>query len=368
MIYFDHAATTKMSEASLQVFMDASREFFANSESLHDAGTKSAALLEKCRESFSELLQVPNRGILFTSGGTESNQIAIQTLIHTTDKKEVLVSPLEHASVWQQLMALEQAGKCRIKVLPVDSFGQVNPATLEKMISAETGLIIIQHVNSEIGTIQPIAELAHIAKKAGVFFHTDIVQSFGKIDLDLSDATSFSISSHKIYGPKGAGILFMKPDSPLQAVLPDVHHEFGFRPGTVNVPAIAAFTTAAYDIIENREQEAIRAMKLKAVICDTLEARVEVEGGPNTSPYILGLTLPNMQGQEALLALNEADIQISTTSACSLRDLAPSRTLIATGKTTEEANRFIRLSFGRENELNDSIIFKEEIDKLLRKR
>ncbi|MBC2183375.1 cysteine desulfurase [Listeria sp. FSL L7-0233] len=368
MIYFDHAATTKMSEAALQVFMNASREFFANSESLHDAGTKAAALLEKCRGSFADMLHVPSRGIIFTSGGTESNQIAIQTLLHTSEKKEVLVSPLEHASVWQQLEALEQAGECHVKQLPVDSFGQVLPASLQEMISAETGLIIIQHVNSEIGTIQPIKELAHIAKQAGIYFHTDIVQSFGKISLELSDVTSFSISAHKIYGPKGAGLLFMKPDFPLQAALPDVHHEFGFRPGTVNVPAIAAFTTAAYDIMGNREKEARRIATLKAAICETLTERVKVEGGPTTSPFILGLTLPNMQGQEALLTLNEADIQISTTSACSLRDLAPSKTLIATGKTEEEANRFIRLSFGNENELSDSIILKEEIDKLLRKR
>lgn len=202
MIYFDHAATTKMSEAALEVFMSASREFFANSESLHDAGTKSAALLEKCRGSFAEILHVPIRGIMFTSGGTESNQIAIQTLLHSTKKKEVLVSPLEHASVWQQLEALEEAGACWLRLLPVDAFGRVDPAVLSDMISPDTGLVIIQHVNSEIGTIQPIGELAHIAKQAGVYFHTDIVQSFGKLDLALDDVTSFSISSHKIYGPK----------------------------------------------------------------------------------------------------------------------------------------------------------------------
>lgn len=202
MIYFDHAATTKMSEAALEVFMSASREFFANSESLHDAGTKSAALLEKCRGSFAEILHVPSRGIMFTSGGTESNQIAIQTLLHSTKKKEVLVSPLEHASVWQQLEALEEAGACWLRLLPVDAFGRVDPAVLSDMISPDTGLVIIQHVNSEIGSIQPIRELAHIAKQAGVYFHTDIVQSFGKLDLTLDDVTSFSISSHKIYGPK----------------------------------------------------------------------------------------------------------------------------------------------------------------------
>ncbi|EAE7011251.1 cysteine desulfurase [Listeria monocytogenes] len=368
MIYFDHAATTKMSEAALEVFISASREFFANSESLHDAGTKSAALLEKCRGSFEEILHVPSRGIMFTSGGTESNQIAIQTLLHSTKKKEVLVSPLEHASVWQQLEALEEAGACWLRLLPVDAFGRVDPAVLGDMITPDTGLVIIQHVNSEIGTIQPIGELAHIAKQAGVYFHTDIVQSFGKLDLALDDVTSFSISSHKIYGPKGAGLLFIKPDVPMQAPLPNVHHEFGYRPGTVNVPANAAFTTAAYDIMENREKETRRIAELKKAICEALTAKVKVEGGLNTSPFILGITLPNMQGQEALLALNEADIQISTTSACSLRDPAPSRTLLATGKTIEEASRFVRLSFGRENELSDSLIFKKELDKLLRKR
>ncbi|AHI56536.1 cysteine desulfurase family protein [Listeria ivanovii] len=368
MIYFDHAATTQMNDAALKVFLDASKEFFANSESLHDAGTKVSTLLERCRKSFAEMLKVPARGIIFTSGGTESNQIAIQTVLHTRKKKEVLVSPLEHASVWQQLEALEREGKCEMKLLPVDKDGQVNPTNLAKMISENTALIIIQHVNSEIGTIQPVAELAQIAKKSGVPFHTDIVQSFGKITLELTDVTSFSISSHKIYGPKGVGLLFIKPDIPLQALLPDVHHEFGFRSGTVNVPAIAAFTTAAYDIMKTREKEAERMRNIKRAICAALTKRVKVEGGLNTSPFILGLTLPNMQGQEALLALNEADIQISTTSACSLRDPKPSRTLLATGKTEEEANRFIRLSFGKENELSDSLIFNEELAKLLRKR
>ncbi|MBC1531776.1 cysteine desulfurase family protein [Listeria seeligeri] len=368
MIYFDHAGTTQISDAALKVFSETSKEFFANSESLHDSGTKAAALLQKCRESFAEILKVPARGIIFTSGGTESNQIAIQTVLHTTTKKEVLVSPLEHASIWQQLVALEQDGKCSIKILPVNKNGEVNPDQLTKMISKDTALIIVQHVNSEIGTIQPIRELARVAKEAGVHFHSDIVQSFGKIEVDLTNITSFSISAHKIYGPKGAGLLYIRPDFPFQSFLPDVHHEFGFRPGTVNVPAIAAFTTAAYAIMKTREKEVNRISELKRGICEALTERITVEGGPNTSPFILGLTLPNMQGQEALLALNEADIQISTTSACSLRDTKPSRTLLAIGKTEEEANRFIRLSFGKENELRDSLIFNDEIAKLLRKR
>ncbi|MBC1516757.1 cysteine desulfurase family protein [Listeria immobilis] len=368
MIYFDHAATTQISDAALKVFVDASKDFFANSESLHDAGTKVATLLERCRENFATLLNVPARGIIFTSGGTESNQIAIQTLLHTSKKKEVLVSPLEHASIWQQLETLEREGKCEIRLLPVGKNGQVNPTNLANMISKNTALVIIQHVNSEIGTIQPIAKLAQIAKNAEVPFHTDIVQSFGKINVDLTDVTSFSISSHKIYGPKGVGLLFIRPDFPFQAILVDVHHEFGFRAGTVNVPAIAAFTIAAYDIIKTREKEAQRISNLKKAICSALTKQVTIEGGPNTSPFILGLTLPNMQGQEALLALNEADIQISTTSACSIRDAKPSRTLLAMMKTEEEASRFIRLSFGKENELKDSLIFNEEMAKLLRKR
>ncbi|WP_099222329.1 cysteine desulfurase family protein [Listeria costaricensis] len=348
MIYLDHAATTKMSDLALKTYTETAARFFGNTESLHDSGTDAARLLAICRKRWAELLEVPQDGLIFTSGGTESNQLAIETILLHTDKKEIVVSPLEHASIWQKLTQLEDRGY-HIRILPVSQAGEIDLTALEKLLSDETALMIVQHVHSETGAVQDADRLQQLAKEKRVFLHMDLVQGFGKADFRPSGVTSFSISSHKIYGPKGTGLLYLNPAHIWQKEMPHVHHENGYRAGTVDLPAISAFTAAACAIMEEYPAEVARIGRFKKQLLQELDPQINVLAEENGSPYILGMILPHALGEEALLYFNERGLQISTVSACSLRDPEPSRALLSMGYTKEEAERFIRFSFGASN-------------------
>ncbi|WP_239254612.1 cysteine desulfurase family protein [Listeria ilorinensis] len=350
MIYLDHAATTKISDVALETYMETARRFFGNTESLHDTGTDAACLLDMCRKKWAELLAVPKEGLIFTSGGTESNQLAIETaLLHTT-KKKIVVSPLEHASIWQKLAQLKKRGYT-VCVFPVSRAGEIDFAALEELLTDETALLIVQHVNSETGAVQDAERVQRLAEKKKILLHMDLVQSFGKADFRPNGVTSFSISSHKIYGPKGTGLLYMDPSRIWQKEMPDVHHENGYRAGTIDLPAISAFTAAACAIMEKYPAEFARIDAFKKELVQKLAPQIKILSKENASPYILGMILPHALGEEALLYFSKNGLQISTSSACTLRDTMPSRALLAMGYTKEEIERVIRFSFGASNHM-----------------
>lgn len=368
MIYLDYAATTPMSENALDVFIQASKNFYGNASSLHDIGSTAANLLEASRRQLAKRLNCEQNGIYFTSGGSESSILAITSLIEAHKEKgnHLITTKCEHASIYHLFQKLEKNG-FEVTYLPVDEYGMVSLDVLKQAIKNTTILASIQHANSEIGTVQPIKEIGEIFHEKQVIFHCDAVQSFGKLPIDVKEMNidSLSLSGHKIYGPKGVGAVYINPKLKWHSQLPGTTHESGFRPGTVNVPGIASFVTAADDICKNMEKEGKRLSALRQELINYLTAlpaaKIMVEGSSVSHlPNILGLRIVGMEGQFAMLECNRYGLAISTGSACSIGMQAPSRTMKAIGRTDEEAMSFIRLSFGK-NTTRDDIIRTAEI-------
>ncbi|MED4853244.1 IscS subfamily cysteine desulfurase [Caldifermentibacillus hisashii] len=368
MIYLDYAATTPMSENALDVFIQASKNFYGNASSLHDIGSTAANLLEASRRQLAKRLNCEQNGIYFTSGGSESSILAISSLIeaHKVKGNHLITTKCEHASIYHLFQKLGKNG-FEVTYLPVDEYGMVSLDVLKQAIKKTTILASIQHANSEIGTVQPIKEIGEILHEKKVIFHCDAVQSFGKLPIDVKEMNidSLSLSGHKIYGPKGVGAAYINPKLKWHPQLPGTTHESGFRPGTVNVPEIASFVTAADDICENMEKEGKRLSALREELINYLTAlpaaKIVVEGSSvSRLPNILGLRIVGMEGQYVMLECNRYGLAISTGSACSVGMQAPSRTMKAIGRTDEEAMSFIRLSLGK-NTTRDDIIRTAEI-------
>ncbi|TCP19123.1 cysteine desulfurase [Scopulibacillus darangshiensis] len=360
MIYLDYAATTPVSDHALKVFHDVSKRFFANTMSLHNAGTDAADLLEVCRGQLAELIHGKKEGVYFTSGGSESNQLAIEGLAkaHQHKGKHIVASPGEHASVLNTLERLENAGY-KVSYLPLDENGKVTLQALEDAIREDTILAAVGHVNSEIGTIQDIEAIAPYLHDRGVLFHCDAVQSFGKLDIDVVTLkiSSLSISSHKIYGPKGVGACYIDPEIPLECNLPNGTHERGFRQGTVNLPGIASFVTAAMDICRGRLEENNRIAGLRETFILGLKKAsmpIEIESAiDHTIPHTLALSVKGIEGQYVMLECNRMGVAISTGTACKVGQSAPSKTMLAMGRSEDEARELVRLSFGKETTRED---------------
>ncbi|MBM7691906.1 cysteine desulfurase [Peribacillus deserti] len=352
MIYFDYAAATPMDKDALHVFMEASKDFYGNTSSLHNLGGMSSNLLSACRKEISMLLNVSELSVIFTSGGTESNILAIQTLLSALcRKKTILSSRTEHSSISNYLTMLEKERR-KVVYLQHTSDGQIDLQHFEYLIKTEDiSLITVQHVNPEIGCIQPIEQIRSILGERKTWLHVDAVQSFGKLDMEavMRSADSISISSHKIYGPKGTGALIFPRTLPTP-FYEHVSHEAGYRPGTVNVPAIAAFITAAKKAFENRENELMNLKKQRKDFIQFLKQ----EDIPHTifkscqqAPYIIGLSFPGIQGQYMMLELNRRGFAVSTGSACQIGKQAPSKTMIAMGKSPDQAKELLRISLGK---------------------
>jgi cysteine desulfurase len=249
--------------------------------------------------------------------------------------------------------ALQEEGY-DVTYLPVDSFGEVQLDELKKAIKPTTALVCFTHVNSEIGTIQPIKEIGAFLEAKGIAFHVDAVQSFGKLKINVTDAkiTSLAISSHKIYGPKGVGACYINSKSPWKPLMPNTSHEQGFRPGTVNVPGIAAFVTAASEAIATQQEMALTYATLRQSFLSKLKnTKIIFEEHQNEEkqlPVIVGLRLRGIEGQYVMLECNRRGIAISTGSACQVGQNTPSKTMLALGRTNDEANEFIRISIGKD--------------------
>ncbi|HHQ8910122.1 TPA: IscS subfamily cysteine desulfurase [Bacillus cereus] len=353
MIYLDYAATTPMSAEALQTYTKAASQYFGNEQSLHDIGGTASSLLQVCRKTFAEMIGGKEQGIFFTSGGSESNYLAIQSLLNAQNKKHIITTPMEHASIRSYFQTLQSKGYT-ITEIPVDKNGLIRLIDLEAAITEDTVLASIQHGNSEIGTVQNIAEIGALLKKYNVLFHSDCVQTFGKLPIHVFEMgiDSLSVSAHKIYGPKGVGACYINPQVRWTEIFPGTSHEKGFRPGTVNVPGIAAFLTAAENILKNQQEESLRFKGLRSYFLEqirTLPLKIEVEGhSASCLPHIIGVTIKGIEGQYTMLECNRRGIAISTGSACQVGKQEPSKTMLAIGKTYEEAKQYVRFSFGQQ--------------------
>ncbi|OCA92419.1 IscS subfamily cysteine desulfurase [Pseudobacillus wudalianchiensis] len=361
MIYFDYAATSPMSKEALNVYIKASQDFFGNSSSLHDEGSQASFLLKRCRETLADLIGGKQEGIYFTSGGTESNLLSIISLAQAARKKgtHVITSMAEHSSVHSAMAYLEKEG-FHITKLPLSSRGMVEPERVAAAIRPDTILVSLQYVNQEIGAINPVEKIGRLLKEKDILFHSDCVQAFSKLDLRplLQWAHSISLSSHKVSGPKGVGAVYIDPAVRWTPLFPGLTHESGFRGGTVDVPAIAAFIAAAEKACQtfNLQKEWQLRYLLKERLAHSAFHWIETEEA-HQLPSVIGMTLPGTEGQLILLKLNEQGCAISTGSACDSRTENGTKAILAMGYSMEKARQFFRISLS-------SRTTTEEIEKL----
>ncbi|MEH6990176.1 cysteine desulfurase family protein [Cytobacillus firmus] len=364
MIYLDNSATTKPYKEALDSFMKVSSEYFGNPSSLHEFGGKAERLLMQAREQISQLLNVKSNEVFFTSGGTESNNLAIKgtALMHRKRGTHIITTGLEHASVRETADQLKELGY-RITVIEPDSKGIVHAEDIEKEITHETVLVSVMHVNNEIGSIQPIIEIGEMLKKhARVIFHVDNVQGIGKVPLDLYQARVdlCTISAHKFHGLKGNGVLFIRDGLRLSPLLSGGNQEWRMRSGTENVAGIVAMAKALRLTMNNMERHLSRLTSIKTYI---MEEAGRIEGitvhtpEKDSAPHIVNFSIKGFKAEVFVHALEERGIFISTTSACSSKKSAASSTLMAMGIPEKDAKSAVRVSLSYDNTKEEAEIF-----------
>ena len=361
-VYLDHAATTPVDEEVLEAMQDFFSKKFGNASSLHSWGREAREALEESREKVAKLINADANEIIFTGSGTESDNLAIKGIAYKHRKGHVITSKIEHPAVLETCKYLEKKG-FDVTYLPVDKYGLVDPKQVEEAIRDDTILISIMHANNEIGTIEPIEEIGKIAKKHGIPFHTDAVQSVGKIEVDVKklNVDLLSMSSHKIYGPKGVGALFIKHGIKIEPILHGGGHEYGLRSSTENIAGIVGFAKACELAKKRLHEDAEKMKKLRdKIIKETLKIEESyLTGHPekrlpnNASFYFKGI-----EGESLVLMLDAKGIATSTGSACSSKKLQASHVLLAIGIKPEDAHGSLRVTLGRENS-------EEEIDYFL---
>lgn len=362
MNYFDYAASTPVDAESLRIYQTVSEEFWGNPSSLHDIGGKAQNLLSKCRGNLATMLSIPAKGIYFTSGGTEGNHLALVTLAlsRRTKGKHIIIGGAEHSSLHSSAGFLKNLGFTVTKI-PLGSQGLIDLERLEASLSDETTVVSIGHINGEIGTIQPLHAIKELLNRRHILLHSDMVQSFGKIDLTdfTSIVDSFTISSHKIYGPKGVGALYINPALDVSPMIPGQTHEDGFRGGTVNLPGIAGFVTAAGRCLESFATPHYQELRTAFLtqLNDRLDGLYTLYEGPLHAqlPHVIGLSIHGIEGQWLMLECNRRGMCISTGSACAAESQDMSKTLQSMGVSQRAGKEFIRISFGRDTRTEQAV-------------
>ncbi|MGB2888133.1 MAG: cysteine desulfurase family protein [Candidatus Acidiferrales bacterium] len=352
-VYFDYNATTPVDRGVLAVAQPYYSDEFGNASSIHSVGQRARSAVERAREQVAALVGAKPGEIVFTSGGTESDNLAIFGVVEaTTGVPHVITTTIEHHAVLNACQALEKRG-VEVTYVPVNREGLVDPSEICRALRPETALITVMHANNELGTVQPIEEIGRIAAEAHVAFHTDAVQSAGKLPLDVDrlGVDLLSISAHKIYGPKGAGALYVRAGTPLEPQFHGGHHERDLRPGTENVPGIVGLGKAAELASQHLAAEARRLAKLRDRLEESLLVRVPqcfVNGSrtrrvPNTTNF----TFSGTEGEALEIALDLKGLACSTGAACASGAVEPSHVLTAIGLRPEEARASLRFSIGR---------------------
>lgn len=363
-IYLDHAATTPLDKSVLDAMLPYFCKYFGNAASLHSFGKEAYEGMETARGYVADLIGAKNDEIIFTSGGTESDNMALKGMAFMMKKQNkikkgphIITSAIEHPGVLETCRFLEDFG-FQVTYLPVDSYGIVDIAELEKAISKGTFLISIMHANNEIGTVQPIREIGKIASEHDVLFHTDAVQSVGKEPLNVQDmdVDMLSLSGHKMYGPKGVGALFMREDIFLEPLFHGGGHQKGLRSGTDNIPGIVGLGKACELAKKRMPVDRPRLQKLRDLLIEGVTEIKEsyLNGHPtkrlvNNAHFRFGA----IEGEALIMRLNQRGIAASTGSACSSKKLKASHVLMAIGLDHVAAHGSVRFSLGRENSYTD---------------
>lgn len=356
-IYMDHAATTKVDQEVLDAMLPYFTEYYGNASSLHAFGREAHNAMEDARNKVAELIGANGDEIIFTAGGTESDNIAIKGIAYKRKSGHIITSSIEHPAVLETCRALEKEG-FEITYLPVDKSGMISPSSVESALKKDTILISIMHANNEIGTIQPIKEIAKIASENGILFHTDAVQSAGKVPIDVDEMNIdlLSLSSHKIYGPKGVGALYIKKGTRIEPIIHGGGHERGLRSSTENIPGIVGLGKAC-ELAKNRMEADVQHLtKMRdGLIKGALAIEESYLNGHPTKrlPNNAHFRFTAIEGESLILSLNDKGIAASTGSACSSKKLEASHVLMAIGLNEVEAHGSLRLTLGRENTMEE---------------
>ncbi|MGB9719859.1 MAG: cysteine desulfurase NifS [bacterium] len=353
-IYLDYAATTPLHPDVLEAMKPYFFEKFANPSSLHTSGLEAKDAIEKARKKIADMLGASSDEIVFTSGGSESDNMAIKGVAYAMAEKgnHIITAKTEHHAVLEPFIFLQTQG-FKTTFLPVDKYGMVNPDDVKKVISDKTILVSIMHANNEIGTIEPIEEISKICRERGVYLHTDAVQSFGAIDTNVNKlgVDLLSISAHKFYGPKGVGALFIRRGTRVESLLHGGAQEMGKRASTHNVPGIVGMAYAAELAIRDMAERVEHSRRLRDKLTKSLLNNVDdivLNGHPEKRlPNNCHIIVKYIEGEALLMRLDQIGIEVATGSACSSGSLEPSHVLTAIGVPIEDARGSIRITTGR---------------------
>jgi cysteine desulfurase len=359
-IYLDNAATTPTDKRVLEAMLPCFTEIYGNPSSLHAFGQDARHIMEESRDKIASFIGARPEEIVFTSGGTESNNSAIKGIAYARRDKgnHIITSKIEHHSILEPCRFLEKQG-FEVTYLPVDKYGVVDPDEVNRAITDKTILISIMHANNEIGTIQPIREIGKMARDKGVYFHTDTVQTMGHLPVDVNDLNidSLSASAHKLYGPKGVGILYVRKGVRISSFMHGGDQEKGRRASTHNVPGIVGFGKAIELAKQEMVAETVQLTSLRDDLIKGILTRIDhsfLNGHPDLRlPNNVNVSISYIEGESMLMNLDMEGIACSTGSACSSSSLEPSHVLRAIGLPHELAHGSLRFTLGRSTTKNN---------------
>lgn len=355
-VYLDHSATTRTDEDVAQAMVEYMTENFGNPSSVHSYGRVARKAVEEAREKVARAIGAQPEEIIFTSGGTEADNIAIRGVAYATKKKgnHIITSAIEHHAVLDTCKSLEKEG-FQVTYLPVDEYGMVSVEDVKNAITDQTVLISVIHANNEVGTIQPVKEIGALAREKGIYFHSDTVQTVGKIPVDVNELNIdlLAISAHKFYGPKGIGCLYARKGVRLSPILFGGSQERKRRPGTLNVPGIVGFGLAIKKAVNMISEQIPYQTRLRDKLIKGIMERVDyvkLNGHPTERlPNNVNLSFQFIEGESLLLSLDMKGIAASSGSACTSGSLDPSHVLLAMGLSHEIAHGSLRMTLGKDN-------------------
>ena len=359
-IYLDHAATTPTHPEVVKAMLPYLTDAFGNPSSIHSYGQEAKGAVDEARIKLAELIGAGSEDIVFTSGGTEADNYALKGVAYANEQKgnHIITTPIEHHAVTEACRFLEKRG-FKVTYLPVDRYGLVDPQDVKRAITDKTILISVMHASNEVGTIEPVGEIGKIAREAGVYFHSDAVQTVGHIPVNVDElkVDLLSISAHKLYGPKGVGALYVRKGTRLTSLIHGGGQEKKRRAGTENIPAIVGLGKAVELARHDLGEEARRLSYLRDKLVKGLGERIDhihLNGHPSQRlPNNVNVSVDFAEGESMVLNLDLEGICVSTGSACSSASLEPSHALLALGLSPEQAHGSLRFSLGRENTEED---------------
>lgn len=373
MIYFDNSATTKPYKEVLETYMTVSEQFFGNPSSIHKLGGKSEQLLSKARLQIADLLSVQPSEIIFTSGGTEGNNLAIKgtAMMHRSRGKHLITTEMEHPSIYEAYKQLEELG-FEVTYLSPDEEGFISVEKVAAALREDTILVSIIHVNNETGAIQPISEIGQFLKKyPKIFFHVDAVQGIGKVPLQIKKSAIdlLTVSGHKFHSVKGTGFLYVREGVTLSSMMTGGSQEREIRSGTENLAGIVAMAKALRITLEKQKSMSGHLLTLRNELLHHLE---KIDGAvinspsSNFAPHILNISFVGLKPEVIVHALSEENIYISTKSACSSKNYEISRVLQSMGKSEQVAGSAIRISLSYENTNEEVKLFNEVMSEVIK--